>query len=319
MAIYVNTAEGGSNGTTVTIANSGGASGNAFDQVTAGITYSSSAATRGSLGFATSTASTQYVRWSITDTQVLLRSYIRIADPLVGGTVQRVAVAEGAITVYSVTTAGRIRVSFGSNLAISPSAIQADTVYRVELFVKEGTGNGEIRVAVYEGDSTTAWWDSGVLGGLTMSTISTLMFGKYDTSASHVEWDDVGAKTGSDAVWGAWPAVSGAPNATSPKYISVLPGTTFTLSGAGSTGGSGNTITGWQWTALWPSSGAPVLSGATSQTASGTSGTLGDVYVYRLSVTNSAAMTDTSTTNVLVVNSDSGANQELVWNGTSWV
>lgn len=97
---------------------------------------------------------------------------------------------------------------------------------------------------------------------------------------------------------------------------------TFTLSGAGSTGGSGNTITGWNWAALWPNSGAPSLSGANTQKATGTAGALGDVYVYRLTVTNSAAATNTSTTNILVTNGSgggSGTSQERVWNGTSWV
>ena len=250
---------------------------------------------------------------------MLIRSYIRLADPLAGAAVQRVNVSSGGVTVYSVATAGRIRVTYGSNLAISPSAIQANVVYRIESFVKEGASDGQIRVAVYEGDATTPWWDSGVIGSQNITGISTLMFGKYDSTSSHVEWDDVGAKTGADAVWGAWPATTSNPTAVSPKYVSVQPGATFTLSGAGSTGGSGNTITGWNWAAVWPSSGAPSLSGANTQTATGTAGALGDVYVYRLTVTNSAAATNTSTTNVIVMNDTGGSGQELVWNGSNWI
>ncbi len=320
MAILINTAEGGSNATVATTANTGGGSGTVFDQVTGSVTFSTTSPIHGSLSY-TASAATQYTRWSTTDTTVLTRVYFKTSDASLGATPLRVGLTTGSvfISVMNSGLTGRIQLYSGSAVATSPSAISSNTVYRLELYVKAGAGTGELRAAVYEGNSTTAWWDSGAQTGRTVENPATILFGKFDSSTAQVSWDDTGAKTGSDATWGAWPAAGGVPTARTDGYVVVAPGGTFTLSGTTSSSPNGS-ITGWSWTSLWPSSGAPTLSGASTNTATGAAGANGSVYVYQLSITDSTAQTDTETVNVLVTNGGSGSgNSELVWNGTSWV
>lgn len=210
MAIYTNTAEGGTNGVVASTANTGGASGTIFDQVTGAVTFASSAALHGTLGYTASTA-TQYTRWSTTDTTVLIRGYFRYPDITAGGAPIRIGLASGNVRLDLMTGAneGRVQLYSGSGLATSPAGplLAPNVIYRFELYAKAGEGTGELRGAVYEGDSTTPWWDSGALTGRTVANPATFFFGKYDAAATVVHWDSVGAKTGVDAVWGAWPDV----------------------------------------------------------------------------------------------------------------
>jgi hypothetical protein len=83
----VNSAEGGSNGTTVTIANSGGSSGNAWDHLgipTGAFTFATAALQKGSLGYrmAPGSATTlgPYVGWNLTGWPLFRgRFYIRFS------------------------------------------------------------------------------------------------------------------------------------------------------------------------------------------------------------------------------------------------
>src|SRR5438067_677165 len=83
-----NSAEGGTNGTTVTTGNSGGGSGDAFSAVNIGttgaVTFDSSASAHGGLSYAFSTGATSALAngtWSLTSAQatVYWRVYIRIS------------------------------------------------------------------------------------------------------------------------------------------------------------------------------------------------------------------------------------------------
>ncbi len=205
MAIYTNTFEGGTNGATITTGNSGGASGTAFNQVTAGITYTTDAM-HGSRAATTASSATEYTRWSYTDSAILLRSYHKFAS-LSGQTPLRIAFGTGSIVIGMMTggNLGRFQLYSGGGLATSPGAISPGMWYRFELYVKTGSGNGEVRAAIYTDDSTSAWWDSGLIAGLTVDSIANQWIGKYDTNSSNATWDSVGIKTGADAVWGAWP------------------------------------------------------------------------------------------------------------------
>lgn len=208
MAIYTNTFESGTNGTNITTGNSGGASGTAFNQVTTGITYTTDAM-HGSMAATTTSSATEYLRWSNSDGPILLRSYHKFSS-LAGQVPVRMSFGTGTIHLGMLTAGnlGRMQLYQGSGLATSPSAISPNTWYRFELYIKAGSGSGEARVAVYVGDSTTAWWDSGLITGLTIDSIVNQYVGKFDTNSSNATWDSVGVKTASDAVWGAWPASS---------------------------------------------------------------------------------------------------------------
>jgi hypothetical protein len=77
-----NTLEGGTNTTTISAANSGGASGNAFDSIVGtGPTFSSTSAAHGSLAMAPLTTTQSMVQWAAsigTPTEIWIRAYLNI-------------------------------------------------------------------------------------------------------------------------------------------------------------------------------------------------------------------------------------------------
>lgn len=222
MAIYTNTFEGGTNGINMTVANSGGVSGEAFDSVTTGVTYTNTAA-HGSLGVTASGTANQFGRWSFAEGPALLRSYHRFNTVANGATPLRVNLSTGNAfaSVMNGGNAGRVQLYMGSGRATSPAGqpLAADTWYRFELYVQPGEGDGVLRLAVYENNATTPWWDSGNVTGLTIASVATQLFGKIDTNDVTATWDSIGLKTGADAVWGAWPYSA----ATSPTIVVTRP------------------------------------------------------------------------------------------------
>lgn len=206
MAIYTNTFEGGSDGVSITTGNSGGISGRAFDAVSGSATYTADSC-HGSL--AVTANASAVVRWNTTDTVILARTYYKMAT-FDGQVALRLVLSTASVQVMTLTggNAGRIQLYHGSSGGVSPGPISLNTWYRFELYVKEGNGDGVIRLAVYEGDSLTAWWDSGDVTGRTIPTFQYVYYGQPNASATEATWDSIGLKTNADATWGAWPHTS---------------------------------------------------------------------------------------------------------------
>jgi hypothetical protein len=329
MGIYIQNSEGNTNGTVVTAANSGEGVNTPFGYANPGMTYSSTRAAHGTYSISVP-ASAQYdgANWPITtaDRAFAGRFYFyatgasssdfALVHATVNGTMSFRVLFQGS---------GRLRLTTKGSVQrwTSTNTYPVDQWVRVEFEGNIGTtnGNGQIRILYYVGDSTTpvdqSAWVTGIdLGGDT-GTLENVFTHKYGTGtlAGSLWEDDYELRTGSsyNGLIGPVPSTS-APVANAGSYRIVAPGSQFTLDGSGSTG----TITSRSWTALWPQSGAPALTGASTATPSGTANIEGSVYVYQLTVTNSGG-SDTDTTNVMVTNGGGGTGGiDLIWNGTAW-
>jgi len=207
MAIKLNSGEGGTDGVVASTANTGGLSGDVFNQVTSGMTFSAARAFKGSLGYQGAKSATQYCAWNVTDTIAIQRSYVTpevIAD---GQTLMRMSLATSTNSLLLLNS-GRVQLFKGVGLGTAPVGTEmvVGTVYRVEL----GTDvtNNLSRGAFYLGDSTTPIWDSGwITPAAAIAALSMAQYGNAGSTAGG-NFDAAGLKTGVDAVWAPWPAVN---------------------------------------------------------------------------------------------------------------
>lgn len=166
MATLSNTFEGGTPGTAVTTANSGGASGNAFDFVdpsSSTITYTATAL-HGAVAcsLAAATSDDPYFEWQtgISGTSTWGRVYLRISS-LPPSNINLVRHLAGTATVITVriNTNGRLGLLYGTGTFASNGtvAIPLDTWVRLEWAVTTGTATGSVTAWLYTTpESTTA-------------------------------------------------------------------------------------------------------------------------------------------------------------------
>lgn len=129
-----------------------------------------------------------------------------------------------------------------------------------------------------------------------------------------IGWDDfqLSDETGGGEIDDYNPSGT-APVANAGGHQLVLPNATVQLDGSSST----NTTT-YAWTFLWPSSGAPSLTGASTATPTFTAGAAGSIYAIRLTASGGSE-SSTKTVNVAVSATGSAGPSELTWSGSSWV
>jgi hypothetical protein len=164
MALRVNTAEGGTNTTIITTGNSGGASGDAWDAISASaFTFSSTEAMTGSLSMrTTNTALQAYARWNTTGTAYACRAYFWIG----GSTTADESLisffdAAGASQIAYIRPQGTGRVRFGttgnSNVWTATNTYPTSQWLRFELYAVPGatTSDGIASLAYYYGHDTT--------------------------------------------------------------------------------------------------------------------------------------------------------------------
>lgn len=211
MAILTNNFEGGTNGTAITVANSGGASGNAFSQVTPSIEYSSAYAAHGSLSAAIVNPDTNYrtFNWAVTDSNVFARMYFYFDGSVSSGVLMTLNTSAGSPAHLSVMGdfGNKLQLYSGGDRGTTTEGIAPDTWYRAEVYRTATT----IRWALYEGDATTAIYQSPEATGVDLGAMNQVVFGKNNsndelTTLRYI--DSVGVKTGSDAVWQPWPYAS---------------------------------------------------------------------------------------------------------------
>jgi hypothetical protein len=170
MPIYRNSAEGGTHGTNATAANSGGASGDAWDVLSIApgstVTYSNVTAAHGSLSYYYDLAQGQTsFRWTRGDTnKVALSVYVRLTgNPLLDFQFIQVRNPAGSTATgldLSILTTRRLSFNAGGAFiaqAAAGNAFVVGTWYRIEAVIQQGasTNDGLLDVAIYEGDSTT--------------------------------------------------------------------------------------------------------------------------------------------------------------------
>lgn len=213
MPTISNTAEGGTNGTTVTTGNSGGGSGTACSTVTVGATATlqfsnvSPAPLKGSMSFYMAHASSeQTVMWwaLATTSRTVLRTYWRFTGAVSAqDSLLSIRHSSGNMVTLVRETTDKLIIqnAAGANITASRStnALVAGTTYRIEVEVNKGTGtnNGLLGYAYYVGDSSTAefsWTASNVNAGT--ADVSHVRLGRNTAVASAATYwyDDMQAQ-----------------------------------------------------------------------------------------------------------------------------
>lgn len=182
MTLFHNSFEGGTNGAQITVANSGGASGDAFSYIcynnasypngNANLVYSTAAAKAGSMGARlTLGTATTYLAWSkptgAGSRIVARRPWRQASSPGSAATILALRNASATIATAIIRTTGAIRICDNTGVSTTGSNYQLsnNTDYWIELAVTNGTttSNGRVELKVYASDGTTELWsyDSG--------------------------------------------------------------------------------------------------------------------------------------------------------------
>ena len=203
---------------------------------------------------------------------------------------------------------------------VAAGGLTAGTKVRVAIQAVGGSTTASTIQAQAYTQSTPGKWDSpiGTAVNTSSANLSTDDLIGIDagvlTSATNsytVGWDDLQLHNGVGSEIPDYGATSDTLAANAGAHQSVVPGATVILDGSASTGANS-----YQWSFVWPSSGAPALTGSTTNSASFVAGSNGSVYALRLEVGNGTD-TATATVNVAVVASESGGIDRL-WTGTQW-
>jgi hypothetical protein len=168
MPLLLNSAEGGTNGTTVTTGNSGGNSGTAFDAVSIGsgaaLTYDSTRSAHGNLSYNFSTGVTAVlsnVQWTTIiggfQPQIWFRAYSLFTS--VPAATQRIFTSTNGSTgaaIFVVLTTGHIQCrtgAAGTQTLNSTNAITAGQWFRLEGFVIGDPSVGQVEFKLFLGGS----------------------------------------------------------------------------------------------------------------------------------------------------------------------
>lgn len=221
MTTYQNSFEGGSNGTGITIGNSGGASGDAFTAVdTSGtVTFSTTGAFHGTLGMQIVTgAAATGAYYAITGSrQAAMRCYYYVTSLPSAGLRVMAFLNSGLSSNYcaiAVSSAGVLTMidNAGAVVATSAGSISAGTWYRLEMKLDNTTsGSQTANFDAYLGDGTSAISnlslsanDSAVHGRFGGGNIATAYFGKQTgATIATIYYDDCKAVTNTTSYIGA--------------------------------------------------------------------------------------------------------------------
>lgn len=319
MTIKTNTFEGGTPSGVVSVANSGGASGDAWDIIllnnssapsgNSNCVYSTAAAVQGTLGCRiTLQAAASYLRWNVSEVAtrfVARRSFKMPSLPSASTTLLQIS--NGSITFLYVDTTGKIGVDRGGFVtgSLTASALSAGVQYWLELaMVKEtgGGGNGQIEYKIFDNSGgVVATYASAANKSTGTGDASQYRFGGA-TTASGWTYDDLdtcrcGPVAGTDTWIG--PIANAAPTTNAGPDQNVTAGATVNLSSTSSdTDGS---IASEAWTYVSAAStGSPSLTGGTTSTPSFTAGSAGNLYTLLDTVTDNGSATGTDTVEVRV-------------------
>jgi hypothetical protein len=200
-----NTAEGGTSGATVTTANSGGASGDAFSAVSIGsgstLICTNALAFSGtkSYQFAETTSHAVTANWTITGVAgpLYARSYIYFQSTAGPGYAYFVSGGTGSMTVV-VSSAGKVQVlCSGVTTLTSTTVLSANTWYRIEAQFTFGTGTSQAVMRLYDASGTLLETLTTAATG-TVTGATTLAFGSSGTTTVTYNMDNLAA---SDQGW----------------------------------------------------------------------------------------------------------------------
>ncbi|GEL95344.1 hypothetical protein [Cellulomonas composti] len=240
MSVRTCTFEGGTNGASIPTSAAGASS--AFSVSSSGLVYSTERPAHGTVGGKIPGGATGTQNWVWTQDagdSCFVRCYANFDANGTEISIFQIRHASGNALRLFKTTAGTIRMSDpgSSNRATSSMAVSPDTTYRFEAWCKgSAAGAGEGRFAVYLGDSTTPLYESALATGLTNQAITEVRYGSIGT-AIDTWWDDLGYKSGADAVYGPWvPAAPALDPDPDPPVLGIVRRLDFTGSAAGAGG-----------------------------------------------------------------------------------
>ena len=197
-----NTAEGGSNGVTVSTANSGGTSGTAWDSVSVGtgLTYDTATKMHGGVGYAFAAPANviESLQWTTSlgsQTDIYWRMYMfRSATPLEQQRIVRFFNTAGGTEGGRISwhTDGKLY-SFDSTLAVpgaSSFTLTANQWLRFEGRILASATVGIIEVKAYVGDNTSAIGTYTRTNVNTLTTIGEIRFGNAVAATPGAFWMD---------------------------------------------------------------------------------------------------------------------------------
>jgi hypothetical protein len=163
MTLVENTAEGGTNGTGVTTANTGGTSGRAFDTIVLGsgaaIKFDNAQTAHGALSYHFTTGSSfvsPIVQWTVApaNSKLAMRTYIRFGVLPLGGTQIWIACGGGT---FATSSANQFQIRDAGGVKWTSANIATTGVwYRIEMECQTGAASaGYIAGRYFLGDSTT--------------------------------------------------------------------------------------------------------------------------------------------------------------------
>lgn len=134
-----------------------------------------------------------------------------------------------------------------------------------------------------------------------------------------IGWDDLQLRDGPGGEIPDYTPTGGSnqpPVARAGAHQIVESGAMVQLNGSNSSDPDGDTLT-YQWSFLWPSSGAPSLTGANTATPTFTAGSGGSIYALQLQVSDGTD-SDIAQINIAVADNVAVDSLELVWTGSAW-
>lgn len=323
MTIFDWTAEGGTDGSNVTVAGSS-ASGPAIGSTglvingastpagASGCTYSSAAAGIGALGVRIiPAAGTTYMRWDYAPGAVRVgvrRRYTHTAAPGAVATLASIKnTANGTMVDLQVDTSSRAIVTTAAGiLTASRYTMTVGTTYWLEAFATVGTTttDGRAELYVYAADGTTllngsgAGFDSGATTNTGTTAPGFFRFGGVTSTSGWANDDIDGIRFGDLASGVLGPPANLPPTVSVGANQSVAAAATVNVTSSASD--PDGTIASRLWTFDFPTSGAPALTGASTANASFTAGAAGALYILRHTVTDNGGATAFATTEVRV-------------------
>lgn len=219
MAIYTNNAEGGTNGTGVTTANSDDNNAGSVLQLSTGGTrnYSSTWANSGTTSWFVdgATTVTPILGWDAigTSKNAAIRIYFRFTalPPSTCAFMQARSSLGNHCGEFQVQANGKIRVAEagGAQSTVGTYTLLTNTTYRFEASLAVGTttSNGRLKYDLYVGDSTTAVesFDSGTTWNLNTGNVAGVRWGKLTSSpAWSLYFDDAAWNDGSTTYFGPY-------------------------------------------------------------------------------------------------------------------
>lgn len=217
MGVLQISAEGGTDGIALTVANSGGAGDTAATSVTAGaLVYGTAAAIHGTLGLEVvpSSGVLREGLWTIPDAgpTVHLRGYFRHTNtPTVTHTLLQLRPASGTGPQLQLSTTGGGRLNLQNAAAAAmfgaaASEIANGDAHRVEIKLTKGTGttDGTAEFVVFDTDDTTELYHPAQLTNVDTGTAdyTRLFLGRPSGTTTDVtageHWDSITVWTGAD-------------------------------------------------------------------------------------------------------------------------